>query len=645
MSSLSTPHIRSAPQLQGAEPQGSFLRHAASGAGARAGILGAALWIALVTGFLEVLILGIRKFALGEVISLSQHVVWMAPLGYALLFLPPGALLAALAPRFRWIRLDRVVALFVFLSVIGIGTMFPRVHRLATLALALGVAVQAARMVSHRGGAFRGLVRRSIVPLTAAVPLAAVVVVGTLWMRERRLLAALPAAPAAAPNVLLIILDTVRAANLGLYGYGRPTTPNLDRLARHGVVFDRALSTSPWTLPAHGTMFTGRYPHELSANWKTPLDDRFPTLAEVLGSRGYATAGFVANPFYGSYEHGLNRGFAHYEDYVVSLGQILNSTSLGALVFAGRPGFTDNVLRRALNNYEYFGRKKADGLTADFLAWLENDRDAPYFAFLNYMDAHVPYTPPRDLAAQFGVRPPPSLWHRITNDRSTLTEEERRAGAYDRNRYDASIAEIDRALGRLFETLDRRGALENTIVIITSDHGEHLGENGLYSHANSLYMPNLHVPLMIWYPERVPAGGMRIDALVSLRSLPATILDLVGAGDESRIPGESLAGLWSGGAAPRDPLLASVRKGINVREDLPIAKGDLHSVAASDHQYIRNPGGGEELYDLSAVMLNETNLAGASGVTGLQAELRAMLERLVGPPSDGDTSDARARRP
>ena len=110
-------------------------------------------------------------------------------------------------------------------------------------------------------------------------------------------------------NVILVVLDTVRADRLGLYGYSRNTTPNLDGLARRGVVFDRAFSTAPWTAPSHASLFTGRWPHELSVGWNRPLDGASPTLAEFLRAQGYATAGFVANTTYCSYETGLARGF------------------------------------------------------------------------------------------------------------------------------------------------------------------------------------------------------------------------------------------------------------------------------------------------------------------------------------------------
>ncbi|MGI8842764.1 MAG: sulfatase [Gemmatimonadaceae bacterium] len=594
-------------------------------------ILLAALFLALATGLAEAAILSFRKIVLGEAIHLSQHYLWMAPVGYVVMFALPALTLGLISRRWRQVRIGHVVGVLAFLSVLGVLFMFPRLHRIAMFVLAAGAGIQAARMVeSHRAG-FTRLVRRSVGVLGGVVLALAILVTGALHLGERRKLAALPDAPDAAPNVLLIILDTVRAASLGLYGYDRPTTPNLERIAERGVVFDRALSPSPWTLPAHGTFFTGRYPHELTANWRTPLDDTYPTLAELLAERGYETAGFVANSFYTTYEHGLDRGFVHYEDYVVSLGQILNSASLGALVFAGRPGFSNNLFRRVLDNYEYFGRKKADHLSSDFLDWVGDGRPRPFFAFLNYIDAHAPFTPPADYAARFGVRGPRPLLHRITNDKSTLTEEERAAGDYDRNRYDASIAFLDHELGRMFDELERRGVLDNTLVIVTSDHGELLGEMGIYAHANSLYMELLHVPLLIAFPGRVPTGGNRIGEVVTLRSIPATILALTGASDERRIPGGSLSGLWQPeGASPADPLLASVRKGINVREDLPIARGDLHALTHAERHYIRNPDGSEELYDISQTMTQDSALAPAAGAEALLAPVRARLENLIG---------------
>ena len=128
-------------------------------------------------------------------------------------------------------------------------------------------------------------------------------------------MANLPQADSGTPNVLLIVMDTVSAQHMSLYGYPRDTTPNLARLARKGVRFQHARSTAPWTLPSHASMFTGRWPHDLSVGYGQPLDASAPTLAESLRDRGYATGGFVANTLYCSAETGLNRGFIHYEDH------------------------------------------------------------------------------------------------------------------------------------------------------------------------------------------------------------------------------------------------------------------------------------------------------------------------------------------
>ena len=152
-------------------------------------------------------------------------------------------------------------------------------------------------------------------------------VFGGDWLKRHRE-SGRPSPSAAAPNVLLIVLDTVRADHLSLYGYDRPTTPALERWARRGILFSEARATAPWTLASHASLFTGRWPHELGVRWMTPLGTTAPTLAEHFGSRGYATAGFVANLIYCSYDTGLDRGFTHYEDYVLERLMALRTASL-----------------------------------------------------------------------------------------------------------------------------------------------------------------------------------------------------------------------------------------------------------------------------------------------------------------------------
>src|SRR5262249_8070588 len=159
----------------------------------------------------------------------------------------------------------------------------------SSLLLSAGLAVQSARMVASHRAPFLGLARRTS-PLLAGVLLVIMVLcVGRRSVLEYHALATLPPASAGARNVLLIVWDTVRAANLSLHGYGRRTSPNLEKLATRGVGFEQAFATAPWTLPSHSSTFTGRWPHELTADWQVPLDESFPTLAENLAAHGYDT--------------------------------------------------------------------------------------------------------------------------------------------------------------------------------------------------------------------------------------------------------------------------------------------------------------------------------------------------------------------
>jgi arylsulfatase A-like enzyme len=206
------------------------------------------------------------------------------------------------------------------------------------------------------------------------------------------------------------------------------------------------------------------------------------------------------------------------------------------------------------------------------------------------------------------------------------TEEEREAGGYDVNRYDATIAFTDAQLGLLFDALERRGVLDETVVIVAADHGEHLGERDLYGHANSLYPQLLHVPLIVWEPGATPA---RIAEFVTLRSLAATILDLAGVQAESRIPGESLASLWREGRTPADPLIASVRQGLDVSDHAANAEGDVHGLTEDARHYIMNPDGSEELYDLASDPAGVRDLRARSGSTPILARMRESLSRFV----------------
>ena len=213
-----------------------------------------------------------------------------------------------------------------------------------------------------------------------------------------------------ARNVILIVWDTVRAPNLSLYGYPRDTTPNLVEWARKGVRYTMALAPAPWTYPSHSCFFTGQWPYKLNSQWNYTLDATYPTLAEYLASRGYQTVGFAANTECCSYETGLDRGFTHYEDYPLTPRFLLGRTVPGSW-----------ILKNILSRGDFYDSKWIDlqsrdvrGINDAFLDWLRRRRrDRPFFAFLNYFDAHDPYVPPAEYVGPF--RHPAQVPRRITS--------------------------------------------------------------------------------------------------------------------------------------------------------------------------------------------------------------------------------------
>ena len=336
-----------------------------------------------------------------RVVSFGPDVIWMAPLADLLLFSIVGLLLALVS--LRWSRIassNNVVLIFTFLLCWGWLLMFAWLHRFAALLLALGMAFQAARVLGRLLDRLVSAMKRSLPVMAALLVLLAAGIHGGQHIAERDALAQLPAAAPGAPNVILLVLDTVGAEAVSSYGYTRETTPNLDRFAAASVQFERALATAPWTLASHASMFTGHYPHELSVDWDKPLDETFPTLAEALRARGYVTGGFVAN-YYCSFEYGLNRGFTHYEDFAVSGEELAVSSSLVRTA-------TNNARLRALvGDHQMLTRKNASELNRNLLSWLSSRDNRPFFAFVNYLDAHEPYMPPRPFDLKFGPRNPP----------------------------------------------------------------------------------------------------------------------------------------------------------------------------------------------------------------------------------------------
>jgi arylsulfatase A-like enzyme len=545
----------------------------------------------------------------------------MLPLADGALFAAVGLVLCLLRPL-ALNRLNRgaAVGIFSFLSVLSVATMFhPKLHIAAAAALSAGVAAQSARLTRRYPERVDPAMRRSLVWMAGWIGM----VSGGAYLRraiiDQRALARIPRGAKGRPNVLLIVLDTVRAANLSVYGYRRPTTPFLEDIARESIVFERAVSTAPWTLPSHASMFTGRYPHELSASYIVPLDDSQPTIAEVLSAAGYLTAGFVANTMYCGRKFGLDRGFAHYEDCRPSIGEPAAHLAMARLLLSSER------LRHAVGYYQNPGRRHGEQIVARFLKWRSGCDDRPYFAFLNFYDAHDPYLPPAPFDRKFAGGDPTiqSLEFPLRNVSEDAIQTSLAA-------YDGAIAYLDEQLRLLLKELERRGELENTVVIVTSDHGEEFGEHRCVGHGQSLYFPSVHVPLMI-RPPAAQRAAVRVSNSVSLRDLAATILEFADVGDETEIPGRSWSHLWADGSAARSaeisPLFSEVAYAMGQPDWTPISRGDIQSLLLGDWRYIRNGDGREELYRLSDDPWEQHNVSGeaASTLKQFRARVNALL--------------------
>jgi arylsulfatase A-like enzyme len=286
----------------------------------------------------------------------------------------------------------------------------------------------------------------------------------------------------------------------------------------------------------------------------------------------------------------------------------------------------DDKLIEAFGNREIPGRRTAAEINGAFLAWLERKKaGAPFFAFLNYFDAHDPYLPPPEFAQKFTRKKPSGLKPMDAFDQLTAEDI-----ADLNNDYDASIAYIDHQIGSLISELSRQGILENTLILITADHGEQFGEHNLLEHGNSLYLPLLQVPFVLTYPGRIPAGR-RLSRPVSLMNIAATILDLAGLSDRSDIPGLSMSRFFSSEPGSQDrensPIYSMVDQGHQYPAWYPSMKGSMKSIIRDNKHFIKNYGDGrEELYDLDTDPEEVNDLASSGGYQDEISSFRSLLD-------------------
>jgi arylsulfatase A-like enzyme len=602
-------------------------------------ILQVAILAGLLVGLTEAAHLAFRRHVLHQLIYQGAHYVWLAPLVNACIFLCIGATLAVGKRFVRQVANERLVLwILIFVAALALRRILPRIHVAAWLILACGLATFFSRVLSFDLPSYRRCLRPWLAVLSAAWIVAAAGTGAWLHYNERRAVAELIDPPASAANVLWLVMDTVPAKRLSVYGYDKPTTPRLEQFSRTGVVFDRCMSSSSWTLPGHGTMFTGALHHEYSCGWVQPFEASGPTIAEVLRNKGYVTGGFAANRLYLSRENGLARGFANYQEPTTLWGQAISCSQLGTSLAKRTilPVFGGHVI----------GRKSAADVNRLCLSWLaKRPKGRPYFAFVNYMDAHAPYVPSPEFRDQFGA--PAEV-----ADNVNAAMLRRPVGAKwlegTTRAYEACLAGMDREIGKLLDELSRQGLLKNTVVIVTADHGEQLGENGLLYHANSLYLPQVHVPLIISYPPALPANR-RFDPVVSLADLPATVMDLLGFAKESPFPRVSLRQRLDnqGSETVRDVQAVSAAlgsKGDRLEPNdhrAPIAKGSMRSAISSTYQYILNGDGSEELYDYDHDPLEAHNLIDSPEHAGVLSQLRHMAQSV---PIDALDASANSHR-
>lgn len=448
-------------------------------------------------------------------------------------------------------------------------------------------------------------------------------------------------APEGAPDVLMIVMDTVRAQSLSTYGYERDTSPNLDRLAAEGVLFLDANAPATWSLPAHAALFTGTFPSWNNANGETRyLDGRLPTLAELLAQGGWETRAFTANPHI-SEAFGLTRGF-RYDDRAWMAGtsgrnfsfiyRMVDALGLGGVDDKGGARVVDNIAR-----------------------WMEQrpEDDGPAFVFVNFLEAHFPFRQlPEPFRNAYQAADPDTLRQidqiafGVQFGRQLTPEEMAFVHQPLIDLYDGGVKYTDHLVGEVIDVWREAGRLDDTVVIVLGDHGEVVGEHGAFGHVTPVLEPDLRVPLVIRYPERIEPGT-RVEEPVSTAGTLATILDLVGLPPSPVAQVGSLLEVVKGDPFAGMPILAErfeehmlaarfAPGTANGTGPLVNPRGRYRTYRSGRYKLVQHSTDGWFLYDLEADPGETTDLAGDDPATlaRLQRELEDWRVKLGLPELD-----------
>ena len=361
-------------------------------------------------------------------------------------------------------------------------------------------------------------------------------------------------------NVILISVDTLRPDHLHCYGYSRNTSPNIDRLANRGTLFKRTVSTTTWTLPAHMALFTSLYDsvHGVKTG-NTRLDLERTTLSEVFKEHGYATAAFVSGPYLNRH-FGFNQGFDQYQD--------LTDAQIPAELMFQEDALSGETLKDFIEGKQKANRAAHRSITSPIvteavLKWFET-MEQPFFLFVHYFDVHYDFIPPGKYATLFD----PEYDGEISGEnfiRNPMVQPG--MPQEDLNHilalYDGEIAFTDYHIGLLLDDIEERGLSNNTLIVLTSDHGEEFFEHGVKGHQLNLYEQTLRIPLLFSLPGRVQQGR-EIANLVRIIDVGPTILELADLSVPPEMMGRSLTpflfGRMRGPAPPAFCELKTARK-------------------------------------------------------------------------------------